>query len=83
MGNSEYKELKIFPERVKILGRKVDVTFQDGEVMVGSALDYEPRRSLFVLYSSDPHSNILRVFVLPQEVAKARYAIQNLLRYRD
>jgi len=77
-GNPKYKERKIFPEGAKILGRKVEVTFKDGEVMVGSTLDYEPGRPWFFLFPSDPHWNILRVFVLSQAVAKVRLAIQNL-----
>jgi hypothetical protein len=77
-GNPKYKELKIFHEGAKILGRKVEVTFKDGEVIVGSTLDYEPGRPWFFLYPSDPHWNILRVFVLSQAVAKVSYAIQNL-----
>jgi hypothetical protein len=77
-GNSKYKERKIFPEGMKILGRKVEVTFKDGEVMVGSTLDYEPGRPWFFLYPSDPHWNTLKVLVLSQAVAEVRYAIQNL-----
>ena len=77
-GNPKYKELRIFPEGVKITGRKVEVTFKDGEVIVGSTLDYEPGRPWFFLYPSDPYWNILRVFVLSQAVANVRYAVQNL-----
>ena len=72
-GDAKYKEQKIFPDGVKISGRKVQVTFKDGEVMIGSTLGYEPKRPGFFLFPSDSHCNNLRVFVVSQAVSKVQY----------
>jgi len=73
LGDAKYKEQKIFPDGVKISGRKVEVTFRDGEVMIGSTLGYEPKRPGFFLFPSDSHCNNLRVFVVSQAVSKVEY----------
>ena len=72
-GDPKYKEQKIFPDGVKISGRKVEVTFKDGEVMIGSTLGYEPQRPGFFLFPSDSHCNNLRVFVVSEAVSKVQY----------
>ena len=72
-GDPKYKEQKIFPDGVKIFGRKVEVTFKDGEVMIGSTLGYDPQRPGFFLFPSDSHCNNLRVFVVSQAVSKVQY----------
>ena len=72
-GDAKYKDQKIFPDGVKISGRKVEVTFKDGEVMIGSTLGYEPKRPGFFLFPSDPHCNNLSVFVVTQAVSQVQY----------
>ncbi len=54
-------------------GRKVEVTFRDGEVIAGTTLGYEPSRPGFFLIPADPASNNLRVFVVAKAVNKFRY----------
>ncbi len=73
LGNRKYKEQKKFPDRLKIFGRKVEVTFKDGEVMIGSTLGYEAQRPGFFIFPSDPHCNNLRIFVVSQAVLTVRY----------
>jgi hypothetical protein len=73
LGNRAYKEQKTFPNGAKITGRKVEVTFKDKEVMIGSVWGYDPKRPGFFLFPSDPHSNNLNIFVLSRAVSKVDY----------
>ena len=72
-GNPEYKERKNFAEEARPAGRMVEVTFRDGEVLVGTTLGYDPKRSGFFLFPADPESNNLRVFALAKAVSKVRF----------
>jgi hypothetical protein len=66
-GNAEYNELKEFAGRPA--GRKVVVTFRDGERLVGSSLTYDAAREGFFLFPADPSSNNERVYVVMLAVA--------------
>jgi hypothetical protein len=46
-------------------GRKVAVTFTDGEILLGSTLGYRGEGNGFFVHPADPRSNNLRVFVAP------------------
>lgn len=72
-GNPNYKEQKIFMERDKPSGRKVEVTFGDGEVLQGSVLGYNPKQLGFFLFLADPKGNNIRVFVVNNAVKNFRY----------
>jgi hypothetical protein len=72
-GNSLYNERKKYIEGEKPSGRKVEVTFMDGEVLVGTTLGYDPSRPGFFLFPADPKSNNLRVFAVSTAVKKVRY----------
>jgi hypothetical protein len=73
-GNSLYNERKKYIEGEKPSGRKVEVTFMDGEVLVGTTLGYDPNRPGFFLFPADPKSNNIRVFaVSTAAVKKVRY----------
>ncbi|HEX3035697.1 MAG TPA: hypothetical protein VHT73_11305 [Thermodesulfobacteriota bacterium] len=72
-GNPEYNELKEFTEGNRNHGRKIEVTFADGEVMVGTTMGYDPRRPSFFLFPADPKSNNQKVFVVSSAVTKVRY----------
>ncbi len=73
IGNSLYKERKKYIEGENPSGKKVEVTFMDGEVLVGSTLGYDPKRQGFFIFSADPKSNNLRVYVVSSFVKKVRY----------
>jgi hypothetical protein len=63
-GNPAYRERKQFVDgRPTPPGRQVQVTFHDGEVLVGSSPDYRPGSPGFFLVPADPHSNNLKIFV--------------------
>jgi hypothetical protein len=73
IGNSRYKERKKYIEGEKPSGKKVEVTFIDGEVLVGSTLGYDPKRQGFFIFPADPKSNNIRVYVASSAVDKVRY----------
>lgn len=54
-------------------GRKVEVTFHDNEVMVGSTLGYRGDGNGFFLHPADARSNNLRVFVTAAGVRRMRF----------
>ena len=72
-GNPQYDERKKYVEGEKPSGRKVEVTFKDGEVLVGSTLGYDPNRPGFFLFPVDPKSNNIRVFAVSPAVKKVRF----------
>ena len=72
MGNSRYSEQKKFMEGDKISGKRVEVAFSDGEVMVGSTLGYDRNRPGFFIFPADPNSNNIRVFAVSSAVREIR-----------
>ena len=68
-----YKERKKYVEGEKPSGQKVEVTFIDGEVLVGSTLGYDAKRQGFFIFLADPKSNNIRVYAVCSAVEKARY----------
>lgn len=54
-------------------GRKVAVTFHDGETLLGSTLSHRGEGNGFFVHPADPRSNNLRVFVAPGAVQQVRF----------
>ena len=73
IGDSRYNERKKYIEGEKPSGKKVEVTFVDGEVLVGSTLAYDLRRQGFFIFPADPKSNNIRVYAFSSSVKKVRY----------
>jgi Family of unknown function (DUF6982) len=73
VGDPSYSEIKDFPQGQYFAGRKVKVTFTDGEVLVGATLGYDPGRLGFFITPPDAQSNNLRVFVVSAAVSDFRY----------
>ncbi len=70
-GNPAYQDRQEF-DRVGASGRKIRVTFKDGELLLGTTQGYQPGRPGFFVTPADPRSNIERCFVVTaftQEVA--------------
>ncbi len=59
-GDSLYQERKKHIEGEKPSGKKVEVTFTDDGVLVGSTLGYDPKRQGFFIFPADPKSNNIR-----------------------
>lgn len=72
-GNPKFKEQKQFADAKPPSGRKVQITFADGEVLVGSTVGYDPQRSGFFIFPADPQSNNLRIFVISAAVRNVRF----------
>jgi hypothetical protein len=51
----------------------VEVTFKDGEVLVGSTLGYDPNRQGFFVFPADPKGNNIRAYVVSSAVVKVRH----------
>ena len=54
-------------------GRKIQVTFSDGEVLMGSTEGFAPNRLGFFLFPANQSSNILRVFVINTNVKEVKW----------
>ena len=54
-------------------GRKVEVVFEDGEVLRGTTLGYRKDGSGFFVQPADPASNNMRVFVAPGSTRHVRF----------
>jgi len=72
MGDPRHNESNTFDGR-RPSGRKVEVTFKDNEVLVGTTLGYDPSRLGFFLVPADPESNNIRVYAVNSAVKGIRY----------
>ncbi len=72
-GNPSHDERKEFAKDQNLHGRKIEITFRDSEILVGTTTGYDPHREGFFLFPVDPQSNNLRVFVLSRAVKKVRW----------
>jgi hypothetical protein len=70
-GDPTYKERKAFDRPTT--GRRLEVTFLDGEVLVGSTMNYQPHGPGFFLLPADPASNNLRTFVVSGSTRHVRF----------
>ena len=70
-GDPGYVEQKIFGHPSQ--GRRIEVTFKDGEVLLGSTLVYKPNAVGFFVTPGDPKSQQHRVFVAAGAVSGVRF----------
>ena len=68
VGNSQYNEQKSFEKPPT--GRRLAVTFTDGEQLIGASLTYDPTREGFFLFPADARSNNERIYIVRRSVAK-------------
>jgi hypothetical protein len=71
VGNSEYTESQILTSQNGC--RKAEVTFRDGEKLVGTTDAYNTQKIGFFLVPADPRSNNLRVFVITKNTTQIRW----------
>ena len=71
-GVPHYAERKGHPEGERPYGLLLEVTFMDGEVLVGSCTSFDLKRQGFFLFPGDPKSNNLRVFVVCSALKRIR-----------
>lgn len=72
-GDPQYRERKKYLEGEKPSGKKVEVTFKDGEVIVGSTLGYDRSRPGFFVFPADTNANNIRVFAVSPAIRNVRY----------
>jgi hypothetical protein len=70
-GDPAYVEEKTFAAPAQ--GRKLEVTFDDGEVLVGSTLSYRPEGYGFFVHPADKKGNNVRIFVASGAVRHVRF----------
>ena len=63
-GDPKHHESNIFDASKPPAGRKIKVTFKDGETLVGTTQGYQPNRPGFFVVPADPKSNNERCFVI-------------------
>ncbi len=63
-GDSVHAETNAFLADKPVPGRKMKVTFTDGEILIGTTQGYQPERSGFFLVPADARSNNERCFVV-------------------
>jgi hypothetical protein len=72
-GDNSLEERKHFVPGKALPGRKVEVTFHDGEVLVGTTTGYEAGRPGFFVFPVDAKSNNVRVFVVMAAAKHVRF----------
>jgi hypothetical protein len=72
-GNKGYVADNSF-EHAKGQGRRLLVTFMDGEALAGFTMGYNPKSQGFFLVPADPNSNNSRIYVLHSAVSKVEPA---------
>lgn len=70
-GNSKYKESQKIDDGKP--GRKIEVSFFDGEKIVGTTQAYNPNLKGFFVFPADAKSNSLRIFVVNWNVRDVKF----------
>jgi hypothetical protein len=73
-GNREHEKIKEFPADKPVVGRKIRVTFHDGEMLVGVTQGYDPSRPGFFVIPADAGSNNDRCFVVASATKEVSFA---------
>ena len=68
VGDPSHMDRKNYSEGVDAPGILLQVTFKDGEVIIGSTLSYDPQRPGFFILPADSHGNNLGIFVVSHSV---------------
>jgi hypothetical protein len=71
-GDPQYVERKGYIEGESPYGTTLEVTFDDGEVLVGSCIGFDLKRQGFFISPADPKCNNIRVFVVCSTVKRIR-----------
>jgi hypothetical protein len=60
------------PDPSQLLGKKIEVTFADGEGLIGSSVAYNPRNLGFFMQPADSSDNNERIFVINRNVKQVK-----------
>ena len=72
-GNPQQADRKDFDLAHPVVGRRIRVEFNDGEVLVGTTQGYQPGRPGFFLLPADAGSNIERCYVVSAAAHEIRF----------
>ena len=72
-GDNSYEERKTFIAGKALSGKKIEVTFTDGEVLVGTTMGYDTQRPGFFLFPADEKANNTRMFMVMAAVKNVRF----------
>jgi hypothetical protein len=72
-GNPQYKDKQEFDPTKPAMGRKIQVTFKDGETLLGTTQGYQPGRPGFFVSPADTQSNIERCFVVSAAAQEVKF----------
>ena len=56
------------------LGKRIEVSFKDGELLMGYTSGYSPERMGFFVFPADPESNNEKVFVVTAATANVSFS---------
>ena len=70
-GDRDRVDVQTFDEPPR--GRRVQVTFRDGEVLTGSTLSYKPNEQGFFVLPANTRGNNIRVYVVTAAVRHFRF----------
>ena len=73
LGDPTRESKQSFNEGRAYQGRKAEITFFDGEKLVGTVLSYDRERPAFFLVPVDEESNNTRVFVVSAAVKEMKF----------
>jgi len=71
-GKPEYRERRKYKAEDSPFGRRVEITFSDGEVQVGVTMGYSLERVGFFITPADPGSNNRKIFAVSTAVESVR-----------
>ncbi len=80
-GDPQYVERKGYIEGETPYGTPLEVTFGDGEVLVGSCMSFDLKRQGFFILPPDPKSNNVRVFAVGSAVKRIRQLLLKAGKY--
>jgi len=80
-GVPQYNERRGYKEGETPYGSLLEVTFSDGEVLLGSCSSFDLKRQGFFLSPADPKSNNLRVFVVCSALKRIRQLLPKAADY--
>jgi hypothetical protein len=72
-GNPSRNDARSFEPGQAVAGRKAEVTFKDGETLIGTTMGYDPKRPGFFITTTDPRSNNQRMYVVSAAVKGFRF----------
>ena len=62
-----------YRDKFSSTGKKVKIEYHDGEIIIGSAINYSSLREGFTLIPADPDGNNFRIFVVKAAVKHVQF----------